>query len=215
MADLATPSAATMSTINAKADAPNTKPQVTKPERPDEDAYKKELAEAEKALTSVQERQKAVKSKLELAAPKNQDSPVNKRRAELIEERNKIRTTQQAGKSSRGQILDKIKRLDEQLKSMLAESKNARSRVPYKSVDEIQQHIDRLQKQVDAGTMKIVDEKKNLAEISQLNKQKKGFAGFDEAQKKIDNVKAQIAELRKTLDDPESKALSDLSLIHI
>lgn len=208
MADLATPSAATMGTINAKAD-PSSKSQVVKPERPDEDAYKKELAEAEKALSGVQERQKAVKSKLELAQPKNQESPVNKRRAELIEERNQIRTTQQAGKSSRGQILDKIKRLDEQLKSMLAENKTARSRVAYRSVDEIQQQIDRLQKQVDAGTMKIVDEKKNLAEISSLNKQKKGFASFDEAQKKIDTVKAQISELRKTMDDPESKALSD------
>jgi len=126
-----------------------------------------------------------------------------------MEERNQIRTTQQAGKSSRGQVLDKIKRLDEQLKSMLAESKTARGRVPFKSVDEVQQQIDRLQKSVDAGTMKIVDEKKALAEISSLNKQKKTFSGFDESQKKIDAVKAQIADLRKTMDDPESKALSD------
>jgi len=126
-----------------------------------------------------------------------------------MEERNQIRTTQQAGKSSRGQVLDKIKRLDEQLKSMLAESKTARGRVPFKSVDEVQQQMDRLQKSVDAGTMKIVDEKKALAEISQLNKQKKTFAGFDDSQKKIDVVKAQIAELRKSMDDPESKALSD------
>ena len=57
--------------------------------------------------------------------------------------------------------------------------------------------------------MKIVDEKKALADISQLNRQKKGFAGFDEAQKGIDDVKAQIAELKKSMDDPESKALSD------
>lgn len=57
--------------------------------------------------------------------------------------------------------------------------------------------------------MKLVDEKKALTEITALNKLKKGFAGFDQAQKGIDDVKAQIAELRKTLDDPETKALSD------
>ena len=57
--------------------------------------------------------------------------------------------------------------------------------------------------------MKLVDEKKALAEISSLRKQRKGFAGFEEAQKGIDDVKAQITELKKTLDNPEAKALSE------
>jgi len=59
MAELATPSAATMGTINAGADGPPSAkaPFSSKPERPDEEAYKKELAEAEKALTSIQEKQ--------------------------------------------------------------------------------------------------------------------------------------------------------------
>lgn len=105
--------------------------------------------------------------------------------------------------------MDRIKRLDENLKARINEQKTARGKVQFKSVDEVQQQIDRLQKQVDAGTMKIVDEKKALADISQLNRQKKGFAGFDEAQKGIDDVKAQIAELRKSMEDPASKALSD------
>lgn len=57
--------------------------------------------------------------------------------------------------------------------------------------------------------MKLVDEKKNLAEISNLRKQRKGFAGFDDAQKGIDDIKTQIATLKKSLDNPEVKALSD------
>ena len=105
--------------------------------------------------------------------------------------------------------MDKIKRLDENLKSRINEQKTAKSRVQYKSADDVQKEIDRLQKQVDTGTMKIVDEKKALADVSQLNRQKKTFVGFDEAQKGIDDVKAQIAEMKKSLDDPESKALSD------
>ena len=69
--------------------------------------------------------------------------------------------------------------------------------------------IERLDKQVEAGTMKLVDEKRALAEISSLRKQRKGFAGFEDAQRGIDDVKAQIAELRKSLDNPEAKALSE------
>ena len=53
-----------------------------------------------------------------------------------------------------------------------------------------------------------MDQKKAIAEISNLRKQKKAFGGFEEAQKGIDKVKADIAELRKQLDNPEAKALS-------
>ena len=56
--------------------------------------------------------------------------------------------------------------------------------------------------------MKLVDEKKALAAISTLRKQRKSFAGFDEAERGIEDVKSQIRELRKTLDNPEAKVLS-------
>lgn len=57
--------------------------------------------------------------------------------------------------------------------------------------------------------MKIVDENKNLSEIERLTRQKKNFAGFDDAEKNITSLKNQIAELKKTLDNAEAKALSD------
>jgi chromosome segregation ATPase len=57
--------------------------------------------------------------------------------------------------------------------------------------------------------MKLVDEKKALSEISSLHKTRKNFSGFDSQQKGIDDIKAQIAEQKKLLDDPEQKALSE------
>jgi chromosome segregation ATPase len=73
----------------------------------------------------------------------------------------------------------------------------------------LDREIDRLQKQVDSGTMKLVDEKKALSDISGYNRAKKSFATFNSQQKGIDEVKAQIADLKKTGDNPEAKALSD------
>lgn len=105
--------------------------------------------------------------------------------------------------------MDKVKSLDDKLKARMAEQKAARSKVNFKSVDEIQREIDRLQKQVDGGTMKIVDEKKTLSDISQLHRQKKGFAGFEDTEKQIQTIKNEIAELKKSMDNPEAKALSD------
>lgn len=79
----------------------------------------------------------------------------------------------------------------------------------FKNVDEIDREIARLEKQVDSGTLRLVDERKALSDVSTLRKQRKNFAGLEEAQKGIDELKAQIAALKKTLDNPESKALSD------
>ncbi|KAG9986220.1 hypothetical protein KCU98_g4185, partial [Aureobasidium melanogenum] len=197
MADLATPSAATMSTIDAGAQ----KPAFTKPEKPDQAEYDKTLAEAQKALDAA----KSIKAKLD-SRPNNKESPEAKRQQELRARLSEIREAQKSGKSSRAQQLGQIQRLDEQLKSRINEQKTARSRVAFRSVDEIQNEINRLQAQVETGTMKIVDEKKNLAEITALNKQKKGFAGFEQAQKQIDDIKAQIADIKKSMDDPASKA---------
>jgi uncharacterized coiled-coil DUF342 family protein len=105
--------------------------------------------------------------------------------------------------------LEQIKKVEEKLKSLFNEQKNARSRVPYKSEQDIDREIDRLQKQVDTGTMKLVDEKKALADISALHRARKSFAGFAQQQKTIDDLKAQIADLKKSSDNPEVKALND------
>ena len=55
MADIATPSAATISTIDAGAE-PAQKSQKSKPEKPDEQKYKEDLAKAEKEHAASQEK---------------------------------------------------------------------------------------------------------------------------------------------------------------
>ena len=156
--------------------------------------------------------QNAVKAKIDLATPnknKDQPTPTQKRRQELITQANEIRQQQAGGKNARTSKLDQIKRLDDQLRSRITEQKAARGKVPFKSVEDIDREIERLDRQVNGGMMKLVDEKKALAEISSLRKQRKNFAQFDESQKQIDDLKAKIKEIKDTLEDPEAKALSE------
>jgi chromosome segregation ATPase len=122
---------------------------------------------------------------------------------------NAIRQAQQGNKSGRNAVFEQIKKLDEQLKSRLNELKTSKGKLNYKSVEDVDQEIARLQKQVDGGMMKLVDEKKALSDISNLNKARKQFSGFEGQQKDIDAIKAKIAEQKKQLDDPEQKALSE------
>jgi uncharacterized coiled-coil DUF342 family protein len=205
MADVAAPAAPK----GADAPASKSKQQFVKPERPDEEAYKTELAKLEKENAAATEKFNAARAKQDLARPNNKDSPNAKRQQELKTELNTIRQQQQGNKTSRNAIHEKIKKLDEQMKSRMNELKTARGRVNFKSVEDLDREIQHLQKQVDTGTMKLVDEKKALSEISSLHKQRKNFSVFDGQQKAIDDLKAQIAEQKKLLDDPEQKALSE------
>ncbi|KAF1939609.1 hypothetical protein EJ02DRAFT_408270 [Clathrospora elynae] len=211
MADVATPPAAQTATADASADAsaPQGKQQFVKPEKPDDDKYKEDLAKVEKEHTAAQDKLNACKAKLDLAKPNNKDSPNGKRQQELKTELNAIRQAQQGNKSGRNAIFEKIKKLDDQLKTQLNELKTAKGKSNYRSVEDVDQEIARLQKQVDGGMMKLVDEKRALADISTLNKTRKTFSGFDSQQKRVDEIKSQIAEQKKLLDDPENRALSD------
>lgn len=140
---------------------------------------------------------------------KEQPNPSQQRRQELITQANEIRQKQAGGKNARTTKLDQIKRLDEQLRSRITEQKNAKAKVPYKSLEEVDRQIETLDKQVNSGTMKLVDEKKALADISSLRKLRKNFGQLDDAQRQIDDLKAKIKEIKDTMEDPEAKALSD------
>lgn len=150
-----------------------------------------------------------VKAKLDNAKPNNQDSPAVKKQQALRAELSTIRQKQSGFKSSRSGTLEKINALESTLKARIAEQNNSRGKMSFKNVEDIDREIARLEKQVDSGTLRLVDERKALSDISNMRKQRKGFAGLDEAQKGIDELKAQVSELKKTLDNPEAKALSD------
>ncbi|KAG9236788.1 hypothetical protein BJ875DRAFT_455442 [Amylocarpus encephaloides] len=206
MADVATsPSSA------AVVDATNTDKKVMqfeKPEKPDEDAYKKNLAATEKAKADIETKLATIKAKIDVAIP-SEDSPAAKERTDLLNQLKSIRKQQGDGKAGRGQIMDKIKKIDESMRADLNNLKNSRNKVNFKGLEDVDREIERLDKQVNGGMMKLVDEKKALNEISSLRKQRKQFSGFDDIQKTIDQKKVEIKKLRDTLDDPESKALSD------
>ena len=57
--------------------------------------------------------------------------------------------------------------------------------------------------------MRLVDEKRALAEVTDLRRARKAFDSFGSAQESIDADKAKIEELKSTLDNPEYKSLND------
>ncbi|KAK0391178.1 hypothetical protein NLU13_0679 [Sarocladium strictum] len=184
----------------------------TRPTKPDDNAFKADLAKLEKEHKDAMDRFNAVRAKIDIAMPnknKDQPSPTQKRRQELIAQANEIRQKQAGGKTARTSKLDQIKKLDDQVRSRINEQKTAKSKVPYKSVEDVDRQIESLQKSVDSGTMKLVDEKKALSDISNLRKVRKNFGQFDDSQRQIDDLRAKIKEIKDSMDDPEQKAMSE------
>ena len=128
---------------------------------------------------------------------------------QLVEEQKEIRSKQGAFKTSRKAQQDKFDANDRDIKNLINQQKDARSRVGFKNAQEIEQKIAAMMKQVDSGQMKLVDEKKTLTEVSNLRRQMKSFGGLDELQAKIDAKKSENTELKKTFDNAETKALSE------
>jgi uncharacterized coiled-coil DUF342 family protein len=179
----------------------------SRPQKPDEAKYKTDLAKAEKDHEAAQKRFNDARAKLDGARP-GKGGSANDRFKELVDDQKSIRQKQAEHKSAKAGQQDKFNKLDAEVKKLIAEQKENRGRVGFKSTEEIDAKIDQLDRQVNSGQMKLVDEKKALAEISSLRRTKKTFTGFDEAQQRIDSKKAEMTELKKTFDNAESRALS-------
>ncbi len=65
--------------------------------------------------------------------------------------------------------------------------------------------LSELNKQVESGTLKLIDEKKALAEITTLRRSLKQVSSTASVDESIAADRAKIEELRKVLDDPENK----------
>ncbi|KAK6331364.1 hypothetical protein TWF730_004446 [Orbilia blumenaviensis] len=183
-----------------------------KPEKPDEAKYQTELAQLQKEHEAMMKKLNEVKAKLDLSKPAGANgaqNPAQQRQSALRKELGEIRATQSTKKSSRQNLLDRQKALNESINNKIAAQRTARAKINFKSPEEIDTEIKKLEGQVEGGNLKLVDERRTLDQISNLRKLKKNFAGFDEDQAAIDKLKTSLTEIRSQLDDPEAKALSD------
>lgn len=123
----------------------------------------------------------------------------------MLNEKKALQARKSDKRSAKSAQREKYDTADAQLKALMAEQKNARGRLPFRNLAEVDSKIAELNKQVETGSMRLVDEKKALSEVSNLNRQRKSFVAVEETEKKIAAKKAENQELRKAFDDPESR----------
>ncbi|KAG5652438.1 hypothetical protein H0H81_005034 [Sphagnurus paluster] len=174
--------------------------------RPDKKVHDAEQDKIKKEIDVLQLKLSAVRDKISLAT--NSGSG-NDRRAELRTELDSIRSQQSSNKSSRANILDQVKAIQDGIQKKIKDLQAAKGKVPFKTVADVDSRIKNLEKQVESGDMKLADEKRALQEISSCKRNRRLVETFQSEQESIEADRATIEELRKQLDDPEFKAVSD------
>lgn len=195
-----------VSTVPSEKKATSDAPTPSAVGKPDKKAYEVEQQRLKGEIDAVQLKISAVKDKIGLAT---KGGLGNERRNALKAELDSIREQQSFIKTSRSKILDQVKSHQDSIGKKIKDLQASKSKIPYKNVAEVDAHIKNLEKQVESGTMKLADEKRALQEMSQCKRNRRTVESFQADQDAIEAERRKVDELKKQLDDPESKAISE------
>ncbi|WVQ75127.1 hypothetical protein IAR50_004736 [Cryptococcus sp. DSM 104548] len=186
----------------AKKDGEDKRSQLTKP---DQQKYNAEQDALNKEIAEVKAKIDAIRSRIALSqAPTSND-----RRSAIKSELDSLRGEQAKFKGDRNKLFEEMKRLQEGVQKKIKEVQGSRGKIVYRSVAEVDARIQELDGQVESGNLKLVDEKKALQEISNLKRSRRTLEANGSIDDSIAADKARIEELKKQLDDPEAKKVSD------
>ena len=136
------------------------------------------------------------------------DKPGDKRK-ELRDQLDAVKKEQATHQEKRNAVLTQVKATQDSLKRKMDEIKNARDKLAFKSAADLERRIVELEALVSSGSMKLIDEKRTLSDISALRRQLKQFDTFGPQELAIDNDKRRLEELKAQLAtfDPENQRL--------
>ncbi|KAG4306414.1 hypothetical protein PORY_000402 [Pneumocystis oryctolagi] len=177
-----------------------------RPVRPDEAEFKAALAQVDAELQNLTQKLDDLRVRTERS---HERGGTHERSQRIRHEMDEIRLQQAQLKQSKQKTVDQVKQLEEAMKLKISEMQLTKKRLPFKSVDELDQRILELERAVDSGVLKLVDEKKCLSEISMMKRLRKSFSDLIFQQSAIDSDKKRLNEIKKHLEDPVSKALSE------
>ncbi|KAF9931599.1 hypothetical protein FBU30_009872 [Linnemannia zychae] len=172
--------------------------------KPSQEEKDQTLKEIEANIEKILPRLNAVREAIGSITTKSESDPrtaLRKRLGELRDQQAEIKKSKQAK-------FDQLNTLNSSLKKKIADMKAIQDKLPFKTQEAIDAQIIKLEKQLESGSLKLVEEKRMLSEISSLKKAKKSVEAVVAQQAAIDADKAAIAALKETIDDQTSKALS-------
>ncbi|KAF9920391.1 hypothetical protein FBU30_009789 [Linnemannia zychae] len=176
--------------------------------KPNPDDKTKALSEIDGHVTHLRSQLDGIRESINALGPmdKKEADPRTGLRKRLGE----LRDQQAANKKNKQGMVDQLNTLNASLKKKIADMKVIQDKLPFKSLEAVEAYIFKLNKQIESEKLKLVEEKRILAEISTLTKSKKTLLTLQEHQRAIDADKKAIADLKADLDtDQTYKTISD------
>ncbi|GMK53732.1 hypothetical protein CspeluHIS016_0103180 [Cutaneotrichosporon spelunceum] len=194
--------------LNGKSEAP-AKPAAAEHDehhgKPDQAKYNAQQDALNKEIAALKVKQDAVRNRVALTqAPKGDD-----RRSQLKAEMDALRGEQGKFKTERSKLFDEMRKLQDSVNKKIKDVQAQRQKTGFKNVAELDARVSALDAQVEAGTMKLVDEKKALQEITMLKRARRTMEASGTSDEAIAADKARIDALKAQLDDPEAKKVSE------
>ncbi|KAG2224460.1 hypothetical protein INT45_010526 [Circinella minor] len=172
--------------------------------KPNEEAHKKALEELNTRIDKLKKQQDAVKEKINKLPGKSD----NTRRDELRAQLSDLRDKQAEIKKGKQAVYEQLDALNDSIRKKVNNIKSFQAKVPYKTTAEVDARINELEAKIESG-VRLVEEKKMLQEISLLKRSRTQVEGLDEQQEAINKERLIYNELRKNVDDSESKKFSE------
>lgn len=97
-------------------------------------------------------------------------------------------------------LLNALKDNKDALKRKIDEVSAAKEKLPFKSTKEVDLKIQALEKSLETQSLKLIEEKKIVADISKLKKSKKTIEELEGQNSEIDSIRMNIENIKKSLD---------------
>lgn len=170
--------------------------------RPDDKALKQEIDALKNEIKKLDLTNNEINAQINKVVT---EPKVIERRKELQGQLKELVVKQGSIKNERTGVLDQIKSVEALLKRKITEIQTKTSKHSFKNVQEIDSRVNYLDSLVDAGDLKLADERRYVKEMSALRKLRKDFGSIEKQQELIDQDKAKIAELKKKLNSIQNK----------
>ncbi|CAG8434374.1 1365_t:CDS:2 [Diversispora eburnea] len=168
--------------------------------KPDDETYWKQLEDLNNTIDKLKEELVGINEKINNSS---ESGTIVQKREELRSQLDRLRGKQAEKKQGRLKTYEQIKNLSETQEKKKRTLKAAQEKLQYRTIKEIDSQILKLEKQIESGNLKIVEEKRFISEISSLKRSKKTVEECVNFQLSIDSDEKAIKELRSSIDDKE------------
>ncbi|OMJ21085.1 hypothetical protein AYI69_g5969 [Smittium culicis] len=174
--------------------------------KPDANKHKENIAKIDAQIEALRKKQDELNSKIN--SSKNNENGTSSRSA-MIERLKEIRNEQAEIKKTRKPIFDRQEECKSAISKLSAEIKAAQSKQKFNKISDINNQIKKYETQIESGSLRLIDEKKLLNEISTLRRSIKAVEAIEAQQKQIDSHKAELDTISQQLSGTNSAALSN------